>query len=336
MKQKRNSRLLQKLHSLPNAVFVLIIVFAAFSLAVPNFFTGLNISTMLQQACILCILSAAMSISIMANCIDLSVGGLVSFLGAVIVIAANGGVPAPLAILLGLVVAAAFGTVTGLIVVKMKIPPFIATFAMMGVAEALANTVTDSKAIYLDTSCTGGGLFTFLNRNIVTIPLGGGDALVLNNMVILAFLTIAAIMLLFNRTGFGGRILAIGHNKEAAKLLKINVTRDCLFTYILSAVAACIAALLMVLRSNAAQPTGGSGLEFQAVVAAVLGGNLLSGGKGSVGSGVIGALIIFALRTGLQLAGYNTNLVMVALGVALILSVVLNEVDLKIIRRKRV
>ena len=207
---------------------------------------------------------------------------------------------------------------------------------MMGVAEALANTVTDSKAIYLDTSCTGGGLFTFLNRNIVTIPLGGGDALVLNNMVILAFLTIAAIMLLFNRTGFGGRILAIGHNKEAAKLLKINVTRDCLFTYILSAVAACIAALLMVLRSNAAQPTGGSGLEFQAVVAAVLGGNLLSGGKGSVGSGVIGALIIFALRTGLQLAGYNTNLVMVALGVALILSVVLNEVDLKKIRRKRV
>ena len=336
MKGENNSRLLRAAKSLPNALYVLIVVFVIFSVTVPSFFTGRNFSTMLQQACILCILSAAMSISVMSNCIDLTVGGLVSFLGAVIVLTANRGVNAFLAIVIALVVASMFGLVTGLIVVKMKIPPFIATFAMMGVTEALANTVTDSKAIYLDTQAAGNGIFRFLQHELISIPIGKNDSFVINNMVILAAVTIVFIMLLFNKTGFGGRILAIGHNKEVAKLLRINVTANCIATYILSALTAGIAALLMVLRSNEAQPPGGSGLEFQAVVAAVLGGNLLSGGKGSVSGGVIGALIVFTLRTGLQLAGCNTNLVMVALGVSLILSVVLNEFDFGKVGRKRV
>lgn len=323
------ANILRVLRKLPNAFYVFIIIFMVCSFCVPYFFTGTNISTMLQQACILSILSATMSIAIMSGFIDLTVGGLVSFIGATIVLLVNSGVYAPLAILLGLLIAALFGAMTGTIVTKLRIPPFIATFALMGVAEAFANTVTDSKAVYLDTSGPGGGIFAFLQTNIITIPLGTGDALVINNMVVLAVVTIAIIMVIFNETGFGGRIIAIGNNEEMAKLLRINVKNNCYAVYIMSAVVAGIAALLMLLRSNAAQPTGGSGLEFQAVVAAVLGGNLLSGGKGSVGGGVIGALIVFTIRTGLQLAGYNSNMVMVVLGCALIISVILNELSFK-------
>ena len=85
---------------------------------------------------------------------------------------------------------------------------------MMGVAEALANTVTDSKAIYLDTQAAGNGIFRFLQHELISIPIGKNDSFVINNMVILAAVTIVIIILLFNKTGFGGRILAIGHSKR--------------------------------------------------------------------------------------------------------------------------
>ena len=95
-----------------------------------------------------------------------------------------------------------------------------------------------------------------------------------------------------------------------------------------------VAALLMLLRLNSAQPTAGDGLEFQAVVAAVLGGNLLAGGKGSIPGAIIGALVVYTVRNGLSLAGVNTNAVMVILGIVLVLGIMMNEFAVKGLRKK--
>ena len=104
--------------------------------------------------------------------------------------------------------------------------------------------------------------------------------------------------------------------------------------YVITGFMAGIAALLMLLRLNSAQPTAGDGLEFQAVVAAVLGGNLLSGGKGSIPGAIIGALVVYTVRNGLSLAGVNTNAIMVVLGIVLVLGMIMNELAVKGLKRR--
>ena len=113
-------------------------------------------------------------------------------------------------------------------------------------------------------------------------------------------------------------------NVDAAKLSNIDTDRWGMSFFVVNGLVAGVAGMLMVIRLNSAQPTAGSGLEFQAVVAAVLGGNLMSGGKGSVWGAIMGGLVVYVIRNGLSMAGVNANAIMVITGLILILSMLLN------------
>ena len=331
MKEKKRS-LKGMLSGLPNSAYIFVILLVVFVAAIPNFGSPANLSTLLAQAAILMILSAAMSLAIITGGIDLSVGGLVSLIGIIIAQLIGHGVNEAVAILLGLGAAAVFGWLNGLVIVKMKVAPFIATFGMMGVAQGLANTLSESRAVYLPTENTT--IIPFLQTNLLEWMVSSGSILTISVQVLIALITLAALILLFQKTVLGTYIYALGGNREAAKLSNIRTDAWNIGVYVITGFMAGIAALLMLLRLNSAQPTAGDGLEFQAVVAAVLGGNLLSGGKGSIPGAIIGALVVYTVRNGLSLAGVNTNAIMVVLGIVLVLGMIMNELAVKGLKRR--
>lgn len=316
----------------PNSIYIFIVIFVAFSAVIPNFFTATNLSTLLLQACILMVLSAAMSLAIMTGGIDLSMGGVVSLVGVIIALLITKGVPEWLAIISGICFAVFFGFLNGLIIVKLKVAPFIATFGMMGVAQGLANLFSDSRAIYLSTD-VGLSIIPFLQKNILEMPMGLSGVFSLNMIVVLTIIVLALLLIIYNKTVLSSYIYALGGNREAARLSNINVDRWNVIVYMITGLLAGLVSLLMLLRLNSAQPTSGDGLEFQAVVAAVLGGNFLAGGKGSVPGAIIGALAVYCVRNGLTLAGFNTNIVMIVLGLVLVLGMILNDFATKGIHR---
>lgn len=129
---KGKAKLSFKISNLPNSTYVLVLSIFMASILVPNFFTPGNITTLLTQACILMILSMAMSMCLMMGCIDLSLGGIVSMSGVVMALCLSKGVNAQVSILAGLICGTLFGSLNGFVVTKMKVPPFIATFGGLG------------------------------------------------------------------------------------------------------------------------------------------------------------------------------------------------------------
>ena len=307
---------------MPNSIYIFIVVFLGLSISVNNFFSATNLSTLLEQTCILSLLSVAMSLAIISAGIDLSVGGIVSFAGIIMALLISSGVNTFFSVIIGVFAAMIFGLLNGLIVVKMKVVPFIATFGMMGVAQGIANLLSNKRAIYLNED-NGNTVIQFLQNKLIEINIGDG-IFSINMIVIITILSIALIIFLYKKTQMGLYLYAIGGNKEAAKLSHIRVDIWNIGVYVITGLIAGVAALLMVLRLNSAQPTAGDGLEFQAVVAAVLGGNDLKGGRGSIAGAILGAFSVYALKNGLALAGVNSFLIMIILGAVLIIGMVLN------------
>lgn len=333
MKRWKSKHTYKELYSnLPNSTYIFVVLFLAFIVFIPNFGSATNLSALIGQAAILMILSSAMSLAIITGGIDLSVGGLVSLVGIVIAQLISQGVNEILAILLGLLTAALFGFLNGVVVVKMKVAPFIATFGMMGVAQGLANTFSNSRAVYLPSENIR--IIPGLQMNLLEWMFPSGNILTINVQVLITVVVLLTLVLLFRKTVLGTYIYALGGNREAAKLSNIRTDKWNILVYVITGFLAGVAALLMLLRLNSAQPTAGDGLEFQAVVSAVLGGNLLAGGKGSIPGAIIGALVVYTVRNGLSLAGVNTNAVMVILGIVLVVGMMMNEFAVKGFRRK--
>lgn len=255
------------MHALPNSTYIFVALFAAFLLWIPNFATAGNLATLLQQASILSLLSAAVALSIMAKGIDLSVGSIVSLVGVVIAFLINSGVNELLAVLLGLAAAALFGLFNGLIVVKLKVVPFIATFGTLGIGQGLANLLAGKRALYLGAGEEGGlWLIPLLQENVASFRIGEEGVFTVNVLVVITVAVLAVLIFLFKKTVLNAYVYAIGSNPEAAKLSNIRVTFWSIFVYVVTGFLAGVAGLLMLLRVNSAQPTAGEGLEFQAVI----------------------------------------------------------------------
>ena len=175
VKRKINIRL----SDFPNSTYVFIVAFVLASVIVPNFFTPGNITTMLTQACVMMILSTAMSMCLMMGCIDLSLGGMVSMTGVIIAILLKNGVHAGIAILAGIVSGTAFGMFNGFVVTKMKVPPFIATFGASGIAQSIANTISQERTISWEQG-SHVKLVNLLGSNILTVYFGPRPAQILS------------------------------------------------------------------------------------------------------------------------------------------------------------
>lgn len=334
MSKQRNGSsakgLLVRLTRIPSAAYIFLVAFMMFCFLVPNFATPTNLSNLLTQACILTLLSASTSWMLMMGHADLSAGACVSLTGMVMAILVSTGHNEILAILAGVLTGGIVGLINGFITIKMKIPAFIGTFGMMGVAQGIANAISGSRSVYLsgESGEIATPVFSFMSNSLFSVQLGEKSNTIfsLNMIPVITLIMLVVLLFVFHKTRVGGYIYAIGGNTEAAKLSNINTDFWGMSFFVVNGLVASIAGMLMVIRLNSAQPTAGSGLEFQAVVAAVLGGNLMSGGKGSVFGAIMGGLVVYVIRNGLSMAGVNANAIMVITGLILILSMLLNLV----------
>lgn len=311
---------------IPGVSYIFLIVFVVASIFVPNFFSVGNISTMLLQACTLTLLSVAMALTLMMGSIDLSMGGVVSMTGVIMAYMMSKGLNAWLALPTGLVIGAVFGLFNGVLVAKLRVPAFIATFGSMGIAQSIANTISDERTVAWEAS-DHTRLIDFLGNRAFSVNLGEGAAgtLSIANLLIITVIVVAIVWFLFRKTTLGSNIYALGANEETARLCGINVTRWRILVFTISGLLAALGGIVVIVRSNSCQPTIGSNMEFQACVAAVLGGNVMEGGKGSVPGAVLGALTLYTIRSAMSLLGIDTSWVQVVIGCVLVIGMLLNN-----------
>ncbi|PSK99063.1 monosaccharide ABC transporter substrate-binding protein (CUT2 family) /monosaccharide ABC transporter membrane protein (CUT2 family) [Murinocardiopsis flavida] len=266
----------------------LLVLVALLSIASPDFLTGDNLLNVGVQASVVAILAFGMTFVIVSGGIDLSVGSVAGLSGIVTGwTIASGGLPMWLAVLLGLAAGAIAGVASGLLITLGRVPPFIATLAMLSVARGLALVVSDGKPITFD-----GWL----------ADLGGGALLGVLPYPVLIMLVLGLLTAFILRRTYSGRAMyAIGGNREAARLSGIKVGRQQLVVYALSGLFAAVAGVLLAARLASSQPEAGTGYELDAIAAVVIGGASLAGGAGTALGTFVGALILGVLRNGLNL-----------------------------------
>lgn len=301
------------------AFAALVILFIVFSLASPYFFTFDNVVGILVATAVNGLLAIGVTFIIITGGIDLSVGTVMtlsSVMAAVFV--KTWGLPVPLGILAGVITGIFAGVLNGLMVTKLKLPPFIATLGMLNVAKGLALVITDLSPIYfpLETGWDEIALGSVLGS---IIP--GFD---IPNAVLIMFGAAVIAGLILSKTVVGRYTFAIGSNEEAARLSGLNVAFWKTTIYALGGLFVGIAGVVIAARLNSAQPALGQGYELDAIAAAVIGGVSLSGGEGSMVGTIIGAFIISTLTNGLRILSVPQEWQIVVTGLIIILSVVLD------------
>lgn len=308
----RQSNSLKDLFSLSGATGPLIglIVLCAFlSVATDSFLSLRNFLNILDQVTVIGIIAVGMTFVILIGGIDLSVGSVLALAMMVLgFVNVEMGLPMGAAIPAALLAASVAGLVSGLLITEFKVPPFIATLAMMSIARGLASMITNGSQII--------GFPPWFNMGAI-IRYGG-----ILTMTVAVMLVVFVIALLFQRYREGGRALyAIGGNSEVARLAGINVRRITVLVYTACAALSGLAGVLLAARLDAVQPTIGIAYELDAIAAVVIGGTSLSGGTGGIGGTIIGVLIIGVLRNGLNLLSVSPFLQAVIIGLVIVMAV---------------
>jgi ribose transport system permease protein len=264
----------------------------ALSVLNENFFTLKNIISVLRQSTILLVVAIGMNLVILTAGIDLSVGGVMALVGCLtarLIVGSTAIVPA---IACGLVVGTVFGLANGTLVRVFRLPPFVATYGMMWIANGLAMILMQGKIIF-------GLPDAFL-------WLGSGYLSIIPIPVIIAAMVAVGFHFYLVKTVSGEEIYALGANREAARYSGINTTKTLLLVYSLSGLTAAIAGIMMTARLDAAQEGMGEPFMLQAIAAVVMGGSSLMGGEGGIPGTVIGALILTLVVNGLNLMGVSS------------------------------
>lgn len=297
----------------------LILIVVIFGVITPNFFSIKNFINILNQLPIFGLLAIGMTLVVMTGGIDLSVGcilGLSSMtMGYFAVIL---GLPFPVAMIFAIIVGTLMGLISGLLVSRINLPPFIATLSMYYVARGLANVITGGEQIL--------GYPNWLMMLSFKKYFGFITA-----TSILFFVILLINHFILEKTSFGRNIYAVGDNEEVARLSGIDTKKYILFVYVASGFLSAVAGILTASKVCASQPFQGNGYELYAIAIAVIGGASLNGGIGSMKGTLIGCFVITILNNGLNLNGVSPFIQTILVG--LIISVAVG-VD-KISRRRQ-
>lgn len=285
----------------------------------PNFLKSSNLLNIANQIAVIAIIAIGMTIVILTTGIDLSVGSLVA-LSAVTstwLIRANGAEHATaLAMTLGCIAAiglcGGIGTISGILVTRFHLPPFIVTLAMMLIASGYASMLSDSQSIYQVPDS-----FVWLGRSTI---LGGVPLVV---VLMLALYAIAYVLM--SRTLFGRYIYAVGGNIEAARLSGVPVRIIVLLAYTISGIMAGLGGVIMASMLKSGAPTYGNMYELYVIAAVVVGGTSLSGGEGKILGTLIGAFIIAVIQNGMNLTGVDSVKQKIVLGAVILGAVLLDK-----------
>jgi len=289
----------------------LVVLGLALSLSTDTFLTVRNILNVLDQITVLGIMAIGMTLVILIGGIDLSVGSVLALSGMVLGYVAHPDhmdLPVVVGIVAALVAGGLCGLVSGLLITVARLPPFIATLAMMSVARGLANIITD-----------GSQIIGFPNwfTSLSFVRHFGFLSITVSAMIVLAI--VFAIFLMLRPTG--RNLYAIGGSAEVARLAGIPVSFLTVMVYVICGVLAGLAGIVLAARLDSVQPSSGFGYELDTIAAVVIGGASLSGGVGSIGGTAIGVLIIGVLRNGLNLLGVSPFIQQVVIGVVIALAV---------------
>ncbi|GAB2844981.1 substrate-binding domain-containing protein [Streptomyces deserti] len=294
------------------ALIVLVIAMSALS---GDFLTTDNLLNVGVQAAVTAILAFGVTFVIVSAGIDLSVGSVAALSATVLAWSATSeGVPVFLAVLLAVVTGIACGLVNGFLISYGKLPPFIATLAMLSVARGLSLVISQGSPIAFPDSVSHLG-----------DTLGGWLPVPVLVMVVMGLIT----AFVLGRTYIGRSMYAIGGNEEAARLSGLRVKKQKLVIYALSGLFAAAAGIVLASRLSSAQPQAAQGYELDAIAAVVIGGASLAGGTGKASGTLIGALILAVLRNGLNLLSVSAFWQQVVIGVVIALAVLLDTVRRK-------
>ncbi|MCX7024919.1 MAG: ABC transporter permease [Spirochaetes bacterium] len=312
--QKFGSSATQKLLAFGSLVVMLII----FSLATPNFFRVDNMISIMLSTAVAGVLGIGVTFVIITGGIDLSIGTLMTFCAVITgVFITNWHFPVLIGVLAGLLTGSLIGCCSGVLVSKLKLPPFIVTLGMMLIVKGLSLVISGTKPIYfVDTeSFNLIAMGTMLDLSAI-IP----DFAIPN--AVLIFFGVAAIAgFILNKTVLGRYTFAMGSNEEAVRLSGVNVDAWKIGIYTLSGAIVGVAGILIASRLNSAQPALGQGYELDAIAAAVIGGVSLSGGEGTILGTVIGAFIMSVLINGLRILNVPQEWQTVVTGLIVIFAV---------------
>lgn len=305
---------------LRNAVLVIVV---AFLMGIVNaaahgeFLNPRNLVTVLEQISYNCILGVGQTFVIITAGIDLSIGSLVALTGVVMAQVANhltlaSGLLVIVTLLAGLAVGAAAGWVNALPVVKLNLPPFITTFAMLEVTLGLSYILSGGQPVAVN------------NPIFSAIGTGAIAGIPVPVFWMAAVVVIASVLL--TRTRFGRYVVALGGNEEAARLAGVATSRVKTAVYVISGMCAAIVGFLYMARFSSGSPDTGTHDELlEAIAAVVVGGTSLMGGQGSIVGTFFGALLIGLLYNAMNLIHVDSYLQKVVLGVVILLAVVLDE-----------
>ncbi|UIX33990.1 ABC transporter permease/substrate-binding protein [Streptomyces sp. GQFP] len=294
------------------ALIVLVIAMSALS---GDFLTTDNLLNVGVQAAVTAVLAFGVTFVIVSAGIDLSVGSVAALSATVLAWAATSeGVPVAIAVLLAVVTGIVCGLVNGFLISYGKLPPFIATLAMLSVGRGLSLVISQGSPIAFPGSVSHLG-----------DTLGGWLPVPVLVMVAMGLITAFVLA----RTYLGRSMYAIGGNEEAARLSGLRVKKQKLAIYALSGLFAAVAGIVLASRLSSAQPQAASGYELDAIAAVVIGGASLAGGTGKASGTLIGALILAVLRNGLNLLNVSAFWQQVVIGVVIALAVLLDTVRRK-------
>ncbi|MCC5645153.1 ribose ABC transporter permease [Nostoc sp. CHAB 5824] len=305
--QKSISTLLEVAGILP----ILVIICILFALLSPNFLTGGNIVNILRQASINIVLATGMTFVILTGGIDLSVGSILAvsavFALLVSLLPALSWAAVPAALLAGLFL----GLLNGALITFLDVPPFIVTLGSLTALRGVAYLIAKGT--------------TLINRDINFAWVGNSYIGPLPWLVIIALLTVIASWFVLRQTVLGVQIYAVGGNERAARLTGIKVNRVLLFVYGISGLLAGLAGIMSASRLYSASGLLGQGYELDAIAAVILGGTSFTGGIGTIGGTLLGALIIAILNNGLTLLNLSYFWQLVVKGLVIILAVMIDR-----------
>jgi fructose transport system permease protein len=282
-----------------------------------RFLTGENLSIVLQQVMVVGVIAIGQTLVILTAGVDLSCGAVMALGGIVMAkFAAELGVPPFAAIASGLAVTTLFGFLNGLLVTRIKLPPFIVTLGTLNIAFAVTQLYSSSQTVT--------DLPNALNALGGTFRLGG-TSVVYGVVVMLGLYALAWFVL--RETSSGRHVYAVGNNPEAARLTGIATQRVILGVYVFAGLLYGIAALLSVARTGVGDPNAGQTENLDAITAVVLGGTSLFGGRGAVLGSLVGALIVGVFRNGLTLMGVSSVYQILITGILVILAVTTDQLS---------
>ncbi|AVH62244.1 ribose ABC transporter permease [Nostoc sp. 'Peltigera membranacea cyanobiont' 213] len=307
----RNRKSISTLLEVAGILPILVIICILFAFLSPNFLTGGNIINILRQASINIVLATGMTFVILTGGIDLSVGSILA-VSAVVgllvsLLPALSWAAVPAALLAGLLL----GLVNGALITFLDVPPFIVTLGSLTALRGVAFLIAKGT--------------TLINRDINFAWVGNSYVGPLPWLVIIALLTVIASWFVLRQTVLGVQIYAVGGNERAARLTGIKVNRVLLFVYGISGLLAGLGGIMSASRLYSASGILGQGYELDAIAAVILGGTSFTGGIGTIGGTLLGALIIAILNNGLTLLNLSYFWQLVVKGLVIILAVMIDR-----------